>query len=60
MRLHERHELVSHAGVELSQAITGIVAKYHLTYGELITILSAEILGWANYLVSDERKGDVE
>ena len=55
MKQHPRESIVAQAGAELSQAVSSIVAKHDLTYGELFAALSAIQGNWAKYQIRDER-----
>jgi hypothetical protein len=57
MKLHERHDQVTRAGLEIQGAVLTAVQKYKLTFAELVGILANCIAGWAKSEVREERQG---
>ncbi len=64
MRLHERETPVRHAERELNEAIWDVAAKYSLTEGERLAVVTASLGGhigaMAKFMIPDERHGDLE
>lgn len=58
MTLHPRHFIVSKAQAQYCEFVTKIIKEHHLTYGELVFILSKELSTWAAYQIRDERAID--
>lgn len=56
MKLYERHQDVTQAGLDISEAIIAAVGKYNLTFGEFSAILSRELSSWAKCEIRDERE----
>jgi hypothetical protein len=57
MKLHERHDQVARAGIDIQEAVLKAVRKYELTFAELVGILANCIAGWAKSEVREERQG---
>lgn len=58
MKLHERHDQVTRARIDISTAIAQAVEKHGLTFAELTNILGSEITQWSKWQVRDERTPD--
>jgi hypothetical protein len=56
VKLHPRHDQVTKAGLQITQAVTFAVKQHELTYGELMGILAEVISTWAKFQVRDERE----
>ena len=55
MQLHERTMKVQGAGIELSGHVWDTIKKHDLTYGEITSLLSQEIIKVAKYQIRTER-----
>lgn len=55
MKLHERHQDVTRAGIDISQAVIDAVVKHRLTFAEIAAILTRELSSRAGYEIRDER-----
>lgn len=55
MKLHKRHDAVTKAGLDITQAVVTTVQENELSYAELVHILTAEIAKWTKYAIRDER-----
>lgn len=60
MKLHERHQATTQAGLDIDGAIGNAVHKHALTFPELVSILAAAISQWAKYAIRDERETEAE
>lgn len=58
MKLHPRVLICQFAHNELDGAVSDVIAKHHLTYGELFSILSQIQATWSRYAIRDERHPD--
>ena len=56
MGISQRDTTVSKAKIELSQALSDIIERHGLTYGEIFAILASELQGWAKLMVRSERE----
>jgi hypothetical protein len=58
MKLHPRVPFVQKAHNELAAAVSEIIKKYELTYGELWSVLNEVEASWIKYCIRDERHPD--
>lgn len=55
LKLHPRTLIVQRAKVELSTALSDIIEKHDLTFGEVFSVLAQESASWAKVAVREER-----
>lgn len=55
MKMHPRYRIVTEARLEIGAAITQAVQKHGLTFAEVASILGGELIGWAKYVIREER-----
>lgn len=58
MTIHPRHDQVTRASIDISQAVVDAVKKHELTYAELVSLLAAALASWTKFEIRSERETD--